>query len=85
VVSRRLPIAQANATCRRPEDRVIGAVPHRLAGLGGGVAVRVVTELSQHPSGRHHPQSGLALHDGGVGVSDERYGERGLPTRQLLI
>jgi hypothetical protein len=55
-----------------------GGARERLAALGGGIAVRVVTELGQHPCPQHHPKPGLAAQDRRVRMGGE-------PGRKLLL
>ena len=47
----------------------------RLAALSGGVAVRVVAELSQHTRPKHHAKPGQALDDPRVPMDGESEGE----------
>ena len=42
------------------------------------IAVRVVAELGQDPSGRDQPKAGMAAHHLGIPMGGERPGERGL-------
>jgi hypothetical protein len=67
---------------RRPGDR--RRAGEGLATLGGGIPVRVVAELGQHPSPQHHPKPELALHDPSIPVGRERLGERDLQHHQLF-